>query len=159
MIPDRRLKMTAEDIENGERRDQWNCAIAETIKRVIPTATRVRVNRKTISWTENDERVRYPTPEAAIEAVIRPLDENKPDVKPEPIELQLRGGVTVPSKHKPEPVLIKRRKDERKYAKQIRQGERPAPPSLKVKSGEEYPTSRTYNRFLDQSRANERGIG
>lgn len=158
MIPDKRLHVTAEDIERGEARDQWNCAIAETIKRTIPEAVRVRVNRHTISWTEDEERFTYPTPTEAVEAVIKPLDENLPDVKPEPMELRLTGGVASPVKHKEGAKLLNDRDSQRKYSKSIRQGDKPTPPSIKSRRGEENPTSRTWNRFLDQSKATQRGI-
>lgn len=159
MVPDRRLEVTVDDIEAGERRDQWNCAIAESIKRNIPEASRVRVNRRTISFTSGEERITYPTPEAAVEAIIKPYDEEVPGIEPEPILLHLKGGVANPRTHRPDEENIKRRKGIRKYAKAVRTGERPTPPSTKVRQGEETPSSRSWNRFLDQSRATERGIG
>lgn len=153
MVPDKRLHVTAEDIERGEARDQWNCAIAETVKREIPLAVRVRVNRETISYTLGEERITYPTPVEAVEAVIKPFDEGVTDVKPEPMLLRLRGGTARPVKHKEAEQLTKHRTTVRKYFREIRSGDRTAPPSVQPPApSEDHPNSRTWNRFVDQSK-------
>lgn len=152
MVENRRLKMSQEDIDRAEPQDQYNCAIAETIKRVIPQAKRVAVNKERISFTLGEERISYPTPEAAIEAVIKPLDTGG---KPEPITLQLVGGVANPVTHRSDEEIEKRRHEMRDYSKSIRTGQRPEPPSLAAKHGHFTGNSRTWNRFVDQEKRPE----
>lgn len=149
MVPNRRLKMTQEDIDRAEPADQYNCAIAETIKRTIPEARRVMVNKEQISYTVGEERIHFPTPEAAVEAVIKPLDTGG---KPEPITLQLVGGVAEPVKHRSEEEMEKRLAEVRAYQKEIRAGIRPTPPSILAKKGALTGNSRTWNRFVDQEK-------
>lgn len=153
IVQDQRFNVTEEDIERGEARDQWNCAIAETIRRSLPTARRVKVNKKEIAFTIGEERYTYPTPPEAVEAVIQPLDTGG---KPEPIILRLTGGTAEPVKHKdPDENLP----NVRKYEKEIRTGQRPAPPSTRARQGlppTEQGTSRTWNRFADQEKRGQK---
>jgi len=57
MVPNRQVKVTEQDIEEGTRQDQWNCAISEAVKRTTPGARRVLVNKNRISYTLGDERI------------------------------------------------------------------------------------------------------
>ena len=43
-----KIKVTEEDIKNGNRRDNESCAIAQAIKRTIPDATQFSVGRDTV---------------------------------------------------------------------------------------------------------------
>ena len=149
MVPNRRLKMTQEDIDRAEPADQYNCAIAETIKRTTPEARRVMVNKEQISYTVGEERIHFPTPEAAVEAVIKPLDTGG---KPEPITLNLVSGTAVPVKRREGESAEKNLSYVRNYEKEVRAGTRQAPLSERVKRGEEIGTSRTWNRFVDQEK-------
>jgi hypothetical protein len=70
------LAITKEDIDFGIAQDSASCAIACAIYRTYPDALRVRVNRKTISWSDaaTDVRYVYPTPPRADANIIRPFD-------------------------------------------------------------------------------------
>ncbi len=149
MVPNRRIKVTEEDIAAGTRQDQWNCAIAESIKRQTPGARRVLVNKNRISYSIGEERITYPTPPAAIEAVIKPFDL---EGKAEPITLNLVSGTAEPRKYRDEEEEEKHVGEQRDYQRDIRKGERPEPPSMAVRHGTPTPQSRTWNRFVDQEK-------
>lgn len=89
--PDRQLPVTQEDIDHAVARDQFNCAIVRAIQRKYPEAVRVRANSKHIGFSlpAEDNRYTYPTPPAAVDRIIKPLDRNEP---PEPMRLHLSGG-------------------------------------------------------------------
>lgn len=151
MVPNRRLKMTEEDIEKGTRQDQWNCALAETIKRTTPGARRVLVNRSRISYTLGEERITYPTPEAAVEAVIKPFDKGE---ETKPVTINLVSGTAEPRKYRDEEAEEKHVGEQRDYTRAIRHGEKPEPPSRAIKKGP-VPQSRTWNRFIDVAKHQE----
>lgn len=75
------LTIIAEDIEFGIAQDSASCAIAHAIYRTFPDAMRVRVNRKTIAWSDaaTDVRYVYPTPPRVDQEIIKPFDESRPD--------------------------------------------------------------------------------
>jgi len=74
MVPNRQVQVTEQGHREGIDRTNGICAISEAVKRTTPGARRVLVNKNRISYTLETRRITYPTPEAAIEAVIRPFD-------------------------------------------------------------------------------------
>jgi hypothetical protein len=77
------LNIIQVDIDYGIKQDSGSCAIAHAIYRSFPDALRVRVNRKTISWSDEvtDMRYVYQTPRIADEEIIKPNDLGQ-EVKP-----------------------------------------------------------------------------
>lgn len=86
----RDIEVEQQDIDNAIPRDQYQCAIVMAIQRRYPDAIRVTVNAKHIAFSIREDRFVYPTPQEAIDAVIKPLDTGG---KPEPVVIKLRGGV------------------------------------------------------------------
>jgi hypothetical protein len=93
------LAVTEEDIRFGLAQDSYSCALAHAIYRTFPSAMRVRVTKKTIGWSDEDNGVRYiyPTPPLADERVIRPNDTGG-EVKP--TRIRLTGGQFREVQHK-----------------------------------------------------------
>jgi hypothetical protein len=158
IVPNRRIKVTQEDIDKAEPRDQWNCAIAETIKRTTPTARRISVTRERIAWTIGEERFRYPTPEAAIAEIIRPLDTGRGT--PKPMVIELVSGTVGPVQHRDGQEQDKHTAEHRDYTKAIRTGTREEPPSYQARRGAAITgNSRTWNRFAAEAKKEEKEEG
>lgn len=81
-----RIQITEDDISYAQRQNRWGCAIVRAVQRSRPEATFVRADAEAIAFTEHGHRYTYSTPPAAIERVIKPLDQGKP-VKPTSFEL------------------------------------------------------------------------
>lgn len=97
LAPDDTVRVTEEDIKTAVAANQFNCAIVCAIQRRYPKAKRVRVNKDTIAFSIGEERFLYPTPPAAVESIIEPLDTGG---KPEPGLVRLKGGLVREVEHK-----------------------------------------------------------
>lgn len=75
------VTVTRDDILWAKQQNRWNCAIVRAIQRQMPEATFVRVDAEKIAYTENGHRYFHPTPQIAIDKVIKPFDEGR-EVKP-----------------------------------------------------------------------------
>lgn len=86
-----RVPVSQADIDEGIRVNQFNCAITRAIQRQVPSAVRVKVNSKAIAFSleDSDVRVTFPTPQEAIDEVIKPFDRNE---NPKPTVIRLKGG-------------------------------------------------------------------
>lgn len=96
LAPDDTVRVTEDDCIYAVKANQYSCAIARAIWRKYPNARLVRVNKKTISFSIDEERFFYPTPESTVESIIKPLDTGG---KPEPGLVRLKGGHVKPVNH------------------------------------------------------------
>ena len=90
LAPDDTVRVLDEDIAEGIRANQFNCAIVCAIQRKYPEAKRVRVNSGTIAFSIGEERRIYPTPEVTVETMIKPFDRAE---TPTPGIVRLKGGI------------------------------------------------------------------
>lgn len=100
LAPDDVIPVSEEDCEKAIASNQYQCAITRAIWRKYPQARRVRVNKGYIAFSIGEERFRYPTPEAAVESIIEPLDTGG---KPEPGLVRLTGGLVREVEHRSDP--------------------------------------------------------
>lgn len=133
-----RLAITQDDIDCAIERNQFNCAIVRSIQRQFPEAIRVRVNTETIAFTLEDEDVRFtfPTPEVAIERVIKPLDTGH---MPKPTAITIKGGRMRAVEHE------NRRRAAREHERTIPAAQKAARPSVQINKGVN--TKADYRRF------------
>ena len=133
--PDRVVRVNEDDIRHAIARDQHNCALVRAIQRTYPDAVRVRSNSEHVGFTIGEARYTFPTPQEAIDAVLKPLDTGG---TPEPVTVRLRGGKVAPVQHAADRAAI-------------REKWRNTPPEVK----DNYPSRRRqmatnwreYNRF------------
>lgn len=97
LAPDDSVRVTDEDVLYAIKSNQYQCAIVRAVWRKYPEARRVRVNKNTIAFSIGEERFVYPTPEAAVESIIKPLDTGG---APEPGLVRLKAGIVKPVEHK-----------------------------------------------------------
>jgi hypothetical protein len=79
------VKITPEDEAWGRHQDRWACALVRAIQREMPSALRVRVDTKDISFSlPNDHqagptgtRYYFETPADVVRDIIKPFDEHK----------------------------------------------------------------------------------
>jgi len=114
LTPDRAVKVKQEDIDHGVRRNQWACAIVRAIQRQYPEAIRVRVNAKLVGFTVGETRYTYPTPPAAVEAIIKPFDQGKPE-EVQPTTVRLTAGKERDVEHADDRLLAQHRQYNRDY--------------------------------------------
>jgi len=113
LAPDDAVRVTEADIIAAVRADQYNCAIVCAIQRKYPKARRVRVNSGTIAFSIDETRFVYPTPDAAVESIIKPFDEGG---APEPGLVRLKGGISKPVQHSENPDdKIRNERERRRY--------------------------------------------
>lgn len=96
LAPDDTVRVNEEDCAYAIKSNQYRCAIVRAIWRKYPEARRVRVNKNTIAFSIDEERFVYPTPETAVESIIRPLDTGG---TPEPGLVRLQAGIVMPVRH------------------------------------------------------------
>lgn len=96
LAPDDSVRVNDEDCIYAIKSNQYQCAIVRAIWRKYPKARRVRVNKNTIAFSIDEERFVYPTPESAVESIIKPLDTGG---APEPGLVRLKGGIVKPVEH------------------------------------------------------------
>lgn len=131
------INVTAEDIAWGESQNRWACALVRAIQRERPEALFVRVDAKTIGYSENGHRYTFDTPKAAIEKVIKPFDEGK-HIEPITIRLPTKPTVRQVGKMTPENRQKLRDHERTRTAKEAAKARKGIP-------------SRPHNRFCDPS--------
>lgn len=97
LAPDDSVRVNEEDCIYAVKANQFQCAIVRAVWRKYPEARRVRVNKNTIAFSIGEERFVYPTPETAVESIIKPLDTGG---APEPGLVRLKAGIVKPVEHK-----------------------------------------------------------
>lgn len=134
--PEQDITVTKADIEHAVGRNQFNCAIVRAIQRKYPEATRVRVNAEWIGFTlpDEDRRYTYPTPQKAIETIIKPLDTGG---TPKPGRIRLADGDYRGIQHNPPG----KKKAARDHAREVTTRRRQMSPQQKA------PQKSEYNRF------------
>lgn len=128
-----RFDLTEDDIEHGQSRNQWACAVVRAIQRRYGDALRVRVNAKLIGYTRDDVRYTFPTPPEVVEQVIKPFDRGEPV---EPQTIRLNGGKKEPCKFGDDAANARKRDYKRNQQAEV--SERKAQMS---------PTFKEYERF------------
>lgn len=98
LAPNDVIRYTDDDIQEAVRGDQYDCVLACAIARRYPAARRIRVNEGQIAWSVGEERFVYPTPEVAVESVIKPFDQKGP-AEVTPGIVKLTGGIVKPVQH------------------------------------------------------------
>lgn len=138
-----RFKVEEQDFVTAVSGDQYNCALAVCIQRTLPKAKDVRVNVKTVSWVENDARFRYPTPETAVDSVIKPLDTHKTG-ELKPVTVKLTNGTVRPVYYRDDDELERQRRYQRNWARNKAAGTVKEHAQM---TGEDNPMHHGYGRF------------
>jgi len=71
------LHVNGDDIAWAKSQDRWACAIVRAIQREIPESTFVRADTEVIAYSVGGHRYTHPTPDVAIQKIIKPLDQGK----------------------------------------------------------------------------------
>jgi len=93
------INVTEGDMQYALRHDRYNCAIVRAIQRQYPEANRVRVDTEMISFSlDDDRRYMFPTPQPAIDKIIKPFDKEGPEAV-KPVKFKLSHGYSRPVEH------------------------------------------------------------
>lgn len=86
-----RIAVKQEDCDIAVKSDQYNCALVRAIQRTFPDAVNVRVNTKSVRWSDvaTDMRYEFPTPQSVIDEIITPNDKRGPEaIHPHTVRLK-----------------------------------------------------------------------